>query len=100
MNPIDINSPSTLELSTANLAEKITFTFDTLAPLITSTIPSKHKPLMRKRDKAYKKLKGSNRPELVTIFKNLRSQVSNALDTAKNQYLSSQMSTAKSLKAK
>ena len=97
-----------LRLPTANLAEKITSTFDTLAPMTTSIIPRKHKPwvlpqlrsLMRKRDKTYKKSKGSNNPELVDIFKDLRSRVSNALDTAKNQFLSSQMSTAKSLKVR
>ena len=90
-----------LELSTAKLAEKITSIFDTLAHMTTSTIPSKHKPwvspqlrsLMRKSDKAYKKSKGSNNPDL-------RSRVSSALDTAKNQCLSSQLSTAKSLKAR
>ena len=53
--------------------------------------------LMRERDKAYKKSKGSNNPELVQIFKNLRSRVSNALDTAKNQYLSFHLSNAKFL---
>ena len=76
--------------------------------MTTSIIPSKYKPwvspqlrsLIRKRDKAYKKSKGSNNPELVDIFEDLRSRVSNALDTAKNQYLSSQLSTAKSLKAR
>ena len=105
INPTDINLPLILELS---IAANITSIFDTLAPMATSIIPSKYKPwvssqlrsLMRKRDKAYKKSEGSINLEVVDIFKKLRSRVSNALDTAQNQYLSSHLSTAKSLKAR
>ena len=63
-NPTDIKSLLMLDLSTDKLAEKITSTFDTLAPLTTSLIPSKHKSwvspqmhsLMSERDKAYDKI--------------------------------------------
>ena len=88
-----------------SLSTAISAAFEQLAPLRSVTIPSKHKPWvtpelkrqMKIRDKAYKLASQSQLPELKACFTRLRSLVSNALDTAKNNYLSNILNNSPSL---
>ena len=88
-----------------SLSSAILNAFEQLAPLKSITIPSKHKPWvtpqikrqMKIRDKAYKLASQSHLPELKKHFSQLRSLVSNALDTAKNNYLSNILVNSPSL---
>lgn len=76
--------------------------FDSVAPLRTITLSSKHKPwvspairaLMRKRNSAYHTAYASKNTADIERFKALRAEVCNKLDSPKNDYLANRLSQA------
>ena len=100
--------PNSIDLLQRTTTSAITRTFNILAPLKTISISSKCKPwvtpqtriLMRLRDQAYGKATNTSLSSDILRYKSLRSQVSNTLDTAKNNYIGSKLENASSPAAK
>ena len=81
---------------------------DSVAPLCKLILSSRHKPwvnpqiraLMRSRDRAYRLARSSGSATDLARFRSLRSQTSNALDSAKNTHVASRIADAPSAEAK
>ena len=107
---IHLNSNSNQPRSTN--AEKLEFaivrSYDMVSPLRKINIKPNHKPwvsadiraLMQKRDKAYHLAVTTQRASYHDEFKQLRSDVSNLLDTAKSSYISKKLKDAPNARSK
>ena len=102
--------PCTLNVDDAERALTNAFVraFDAIAPLRKIILSSRRKPwvnaqiraLMQSRDRAYRLARASHSPADIARFRALRSQASNALDSAKNRHIASRLADAPSANAK
>lgn len=91
-----------------HISTSILEAFDTLAPEKIVTFSSRRKPwvtkeirsLMAEKDRAWKYANHSGNLNDYLLFKQLRSRISNLLDTAKNMYYANELSKASNPKAK
>ena len=97
-----------VDRSEGALTKALLSAFDAVAPLRTIVLSSRRKPwvtpqiraLMKTRDRAYKIVCDSRTPTNLARFRALRSEVCNALDSAKNQHIASRLAEAPSAEAK
>ena len=86
----------------------LTSTLDSATPLHKLTLSSRHKPwvnpqiraLIRSRNRAYRLARSSSSATDLARFRSLRSQTSNALDSAKNAHVASRLADAPFVDAK
>ena len=105
-----VSGPSAADTSTAEhaLSCALISALDSVAPLRKLILSSRHKPwvnpqiraLMRFRDCAYRLARSSGSAIDLARFRSLRSQTSNALDSAKNVHVASRLAEALSVDAK
>ena len=101
--PAVLSSGSTLEPAFHTLSTAILNTYNSLAPKREITVSSRHKPwvsedmrlLMKERDQAYKRAAATGIHGDFVLFKQLRSQVSNLLDSSKNSHIASKLADAR-----
>uniref|UniRef100_A0ABD2X045 Reverse transcriptase domain-containing protein n=1 Tax=Trichogramma kaykai TaxID=54128 RepID=A0ABD2X045_9HYME len=98
------NRSDPIDSGAASFSDGVIRAFDAVAPCHVSTVRTHHKPwisidirdLMRERDRAYSRAKGSRRREDVDAFKRLRNEVKTRLNQAKplNQHFAGIASTS------
>ena len=106
--PADLPLGSTLEPAYNTLSTAILTTYNSLAPKREVTVSSRRKPwvshelrlLMKERDRAYKRAAATGFQGDFIHFKQMRSQVSNLLDTAKNSHIANQLADARNARDK
>ena len=105
-----VSGPSLVDTNAAEraLSYALISVLDSVAPLRKLILSSRHKPwvnpqiraLMRSRDRAYRLARSSGSATDLARFRALRSQTSNALDSAKNAHVASRIADTPSVEAK
>uniref|UniRef100_A0ABD2X0S3 Endonuclease/exonuclease/phosphatase domain-containing protein n=1 Tax=Trichogramma kaykai TaxID=54128 RepID=A0ABD2X0S3_9HYME len=102
------NRSDPIDSGAASFSDGVIRAFDAVAPCHVSTVRTHHKPwisidirdLMRERDRAYSRAKGSRRREDVDAFKRLRNEVKTRLNQAKREYISERVESAQNSRLK